>query len=325
MKKVLVNKPIHTDALDRLAEEVEVLTPFNAKPDEILELLPGVQGMILCAGMKVFADEMEVAKNIEVIGRHGVGLDIVDVDEATRRNIPVVFTPYGPTESTAEHALMLMMATARKVVYLDRETRRGNFHIRDHVVGRELLNAKLGVVGFGHIGQRLAEMCRAAFNMKIYVYDPLLDAEDIAAKGAEKCDSLLELMEKAEIVSLHIPSIESTQKLVDAEALAALGPEGYLINTSRGPVVDEAALIHALQNNLIAGAGIDVYDPEPPKSDNPLFQLDNVVLTPHLASFTEQGRRRMGMMVVEDVLKVLKGEAPLYCANSEVLNIKKEK
>lgn len=320
MKKVLVNKPIHTDALDRLAEEVEVLTPFTAQPAEILTLLPDVQGMILCAGMKMYAEQMDVAAELEVIGRHGVGLDIVDIAEATRRELPVVFTPYGPTESTAEHALMLMMAVARKVVYLDRETRQGNFHIRDRVVGRELLDARLGVVGFGHIGKRLAEMCRQAFNMKVFVYDPYLDAEEVAAGGAEKCETLLELMEKAEIVSLHIPSIATTQGLINMEALAALGPDGYLINCARGAVGDESALVEALRTGVIAGAGLDVYNPEPPKADNPLFELDNVVLTPHLASFTDQGRRRMGLMVVEDVLTVLKGENPKYCANPEILN-----
>jgi len=320
VKKVLVNKPIHDDALERLAQEVEVLTPFKASTEEILELLPEVQGIILCAGMKMFANEMDLAKKIEVIGRHGVGLDIVDINAATERRIPVVFTPYGPTESTAEHALMLMMATARQVVYLDRETRKGNFNIRDHVVGNELFESKLGVVGFGHIGQRLAEMCRKALNMTVYVYDPFIDAGEIEKHGAEKCDSLIDLMEKADIVSLHIPSIASTRALINKEALDALGPKGYLINTSRGAVVDETALINALQNGTIAGAGLDVYEPEPPQVENPLFALDNVVLTPHLASFTEQGRRRMGLMVAEDVLKMLRGETPTYCANIEVLD-----
>ena len=319
MKKVLVNKPIHNDALERLAQEVEVLTPFTASRDEILEVLPEVQGIVLCAGFKMFAEEMNHATSIEVIGRHGVGLDIVDVAEASRRKIPVVFTPYGPTESTAEHAFTLMMAATRKIAYLDRETRKGNFDVRDHVVGFEVFEAKLGVIGFGHIGQRLAEMCRKALNMKVYVFDPFIDDKKIIAQDAERCNTLMELMEKVNVVSLHIPSIESTRGLIDKDALAALGPEGYLINTSRGAVVDEAALIEALQNGTIAGAGLDVFDPEPPAKDNPLFALDNVVLTPHLASFTEQGRRRMGMMVVEDVLKVLKGELPKYCANFDVL------
>ena len=317
MKKVLVNKPIHDDALEGLAKEVEVLERFTASRDEILDVLPEVHGIILCAGFKMFAEEMAIAKRIEVIGRHGVGLDIVDLAEASKRNLPVVFTPYGPTESTAEHALMLMLAVTRKVTYLDREIRSENFHIRDHVVGFELFEGKLGIVGFGHIGKRLAEMCRLAMKMNIYVFDPLINEKEINTQGAEKCDTLQELMMKADIVSLHIPSTENTRGLIDKDALDALGPDGFLINASRGAVVDEVALIHALQNGVIAGAGLDVFDPEPPRKDNPLFKLDNVVLTPHLASFTDQGRRRMGLMVVEDVLKVLNGEPPKYCANSD--------
>jgi len=319
VKKVLVNKPIHEDALERLSQEVEVLPNFTASREDILNVLPEVQGIILCAGFKMFAEEMDIAKKIEVIGRHGVGLDIVDVAEATKRNIPVVFTPYGPTESTAEHSLMLMLAVTRKVVYLDREVRSGNFHVRDHVVGFELFDGKLGIVGFGHIGQRLAEMCRKALNMTVYVYDPFVDKEVIEAQGAQKCETLHDLMVKANIVSLHIPSTDSTRGLIDKDALNALGPDGFLINTSRGAVVEEGALIHALQNGIIAGAGLDVFDPEPPQKNSPLFDLENVVLTPHLASFTDQGRRRMGLMVVEDVIKVLKGESPKYCANSDMI------
>lgn len=320
MKKVLVNKPIHDDALKRLAEEVEVLTPFKASPQEIMELLPDVQGIILCAGMTMRSKEMDAARKLEVIGRHGVGLDIVDVDEATNRNLPVVFTPYGPTESTAEHALMLMLAVCRKVVYLDKETRAGNFHVRDHVVGRELLGGNLGLVGFGHIGQRVAEMCTKALDMKVLVFDPYVDQSLVESKGAEKSESLTELMKKSDIVSLHCPSTESTFQLIGKDELEALGPKGILINASRGAIVDESALVYALQNGVIAGAGLDVYHPEPPQNDNPLFELDNVVLTPHLASFTDQGRRRMGLMVVEDVIKVLKGENPEYCANPKVFN-----
>lgn len=320
MKKVLVNKPIHDDALQRLAEEVEVITPFDEPNEVILHILPDVEGVILCAGMDIRSKEMDIAKKLEVIGRHGVGLDIVDVEEATYRQLPVVFTPFGPTESTAEHALALMLAAARKVVFLDKEIRLGHFHIRDHFVGRELLNAKLGIVGFGHIGQRLAEICRNAFNMEVFVYDPFVEKKEIEEQGAKKCDSLLELMENSEIVSLHCPSLDSTHQLIDQTALQALGPDGLLINTARGAIVDEKALIHSLKTGVISGAGIDVYDPEPPEEDNPLFELDNVVLTPHLASFTDQGRRRMGLMVVEDVLRILRGEIPEYCANPQVFD-----
>jgi len=318
VKKVLINKPIHSDAIALLSQEVEVITPFQASAAEIVQMLPEMQGMILCAGMKMQAKEMEIAKNIEVIGRHGAGLDIVDVAEATHRKIPVVFTPMGPTESTAEHAFLLMMAAARKLTYLDRETRKGNFHVRDEVVGFELDNASVGVVGFGHIGKRFAEMCRDALHMKVFVFDPFISRDKVENWGAIYMDNMLEMAKEVDIISLHVPATAETNHLIDAKVLEALGPGGFLINASRGPVVDEKALIAALQNNTIAGAAVDVFDPEPPKTDNPLFQLDNIVLTPHLASFTDQGRRRMGMMVAEDVLRVLRGEKPMYPANPEL-------
>ena len=136
MKTVLVNKPIHADALNRLSEEVNVITPFKSSADEIIEMLPEVNGIVLCLGLDMTAEVIEKCDKMEVIGRHGAGVETVDVNAATRRKIPVVFTPYGPTESTAEHAFTLMMATARKVAFLDRATRAGNYHIRDQVVGR---------------------------------------------------------------------------------------------------------------------------------------------------------------------------------------------
>lgn len=318
MKKVLINKPIHSDAIALLSQEVEVITPYQAPAEEVVQMLPDMHGMILCAGMKMQAKEMEVAKNIEVIGRHGAGLDIVDVAEATQRKIPVVFTPLGPTESTAEHAFLLMMAAARKLTYLDRETRKGNFHVRDQVVGFELDNASVGVVGFGHIGERFAEMCRDALHMTVFVFDPFISRDKVENWGAIYMDNILEMAKKVDIISLHVPATAETNHLIDAKVLEALGSGGFLINASRGPVVDEKALIAALQNNTIAGAAVDVFDPEPPQADNPLFQLDSIVLTPHLASFTDQGRRRMGMMVAEDVLHVLRGEKPIYPANPEL-------
>jgi len=318
VKKILINKPIHQDAIKHLSEEVEVLTPYKASTAEITKMLPDIEGMILCAGMKMFAGEIAVAKKLEVIGRHGVGVDIVDIEAATKRKLPVVYTPLGPTESTAEHAFMLMMAAARKLAYIDREIRKGNFHVRDQVIGYELLNAKVGLVGFGNIGKRFAEMCRDALHMKVYAFDPFIEKEKIEAWGAIYCSNISEMAREVDVISLHVPSTPATHHLVNAEVLEALGSGGFLINASRGPVVDEAALIKALQDNEIAGAGLDVYDPEPPGDDNPLFAMDNVVLTPHLASFTDQGRRRMGMMVAEDVLRVLRGETPKYQSNPEV-------
>jgi D-3-phosphoglycerate dehydrogenase len=319
-EKVLVNRPIHPVALRRLSEEVEVLTPFGASNAEILDILPDVNGFLLCAGNTLSAAEMDRAAKLRVIGRHGVGLDNVDVAAATERGIPVVYTPYGPTESTAEHALMLMLATARRLAQLDRAVRGGDFGIRNRfeAMGHELRGKALGVVGFGRIGRRLAEMCRGALHMSVYVFDPYLDPEDVAAWGATPVAELIELAGMVDVLSLHVPLTAETDQLVDRDVIGAMKPDAILINASRGAVVDEAALIEALEKGRLFGAGLDVYDPEPPAADHPLFQCDRVVLTPHVASLTDEGRRLMGLTVVEDILRVLRGDVPEYLANSEV-------
>jgi D-3-phosphoglycerate dehydrogenase len=319
-KIVLVNKPIHIAALERMQEEVRVLTPYTASSNKVLELLPQVHGIILCAGLTLGAAEMDLAENLEVIGRHGVGLDIVDVAAASERGIPVVFTPYGPTESTAEHALLLVLATARRLSQLDRAVRSGNFRIRDQprAMGHEVKGKTLGVVGFGRIGQRLAQMCRDALHMPVYVFDPYLDSEAISEWGATYLEDLINLASKVDILSIHTPLTPETHHLINQDVIRSMKPGAILINAARGAVVDEAALIEALQDGHLGGAGLDVYDPEPPAPDNPLFQLDQVVLTPHVASFTDEGRRRMGLTVVEDTLRVLRGELPQYLANPEV-------
>lgn len=319
MKTVLVNKPIHPDALKRLSEEVQILTPFAASRSELMDMLSGVQGVVLSLGLDFTAEVIDHCKAIEVIGRHGAGVETVDVEAASRRNIPVVFTPFGPTESTAEHTFTLMMATARKLPLLDREIRAGNFHIRDQVIGRELFRASVGVVGFGRIGKRFAQMCMAALDMKVHVFDPLVDRSEVEAWGAVYENEIVEMARKIDVLSLHCPLTDQTHHVVNRQVIGAMKADSIFINASRGPLTDERALVEALRHNKIAGAGLDVYDPEPPAKDNPLFSLDNVVLTPHLASFTNEGRKRMGLMVVEDVLSVLRGDLPKYPLNPKVL------
>lgn len=318
MKTVLVNKPIHNIAMARLQEEVQVLTPFKASYDELMDLLPNVHGVILCAGLKMGPAEMDRAGQLKVIGRHGAGVDIVDLQAATERGIPVTFTPYGPTESTAEHALTLMLAVARRLPQLDRAVRAGDFSIRDRVMGQELEGKKLGIVGFGRIGKRLAEICRLGLHMQVYFFDPNVGAEMTEECQATQVDDIVELAEMVDILSIHSPLMETTHHLVSREVIQSLGPDAILINASRGPVVDESALIEALQSGRLGGAGLDVFESEPPAPDNPLFQMDQVALTPHLASFTDEGRQRMGLMAVEEALRVLRGEKPLNLANPKV-------
>lgn len=318
MKTVIVNKPVHDAALARLREEVQVLTPYDGSYDEMMLLLESADGIILSSGLFMGPAEMDRAECLQVIARHGAGFDIVDVDAATERGIPVTYTPYGPTESTAEHALALMLAVARQLARLDRDVRKGNFHVRDHVRGRELQGKSLGVVGFGRIGRRFAEMCRDALGMDVHVFDPYLESGVVAEWGATLAKDLVKMAENVDVLSIHVPLNGNTRHLVNGDVIRALGPDGILVSAARGPVVDEAALVEALQNGKLAGAGLDVFDPEPPEASNPLFRLDQVVLTPHVASATHEGRRRMGLMAAEDALRVLRGEKPQDLANPAV-------
>ena len=319
-KTVMVTKPLHLDALHRLEQEVEVLTPFEASPGEIMALLAGVHGVVLGGAFPMGPEALDRAVKLEVVGRHGVGLDNVDLAAAAQRRIPVTYTPYGPTESTAEHALMLILATARRVAQLDRAVRDGNWQIQNRleVMGRELEGMTLGVVGFGRIGRRLAEMCRDALHMKVLVYDPYVDADMVVDWGAELVADLVVLAGRVDVLSVHAPLTPGTRGLVSREVIRALKQGAILVNTSRGPLVDEGALVEALADGHLGGAGIDVYDPQPPALDHALYRFGQVVLTPHVASFTIEGRRRMGLTVVEDVLRALRGERPEYLVDPEV-------
>lgn len=323
--KVLVNKPIHPSALAMLRAQAEVLTPFEAPATEVTELLSTADALLLCAGFSVGEGELRRSPGLRVIGRHGVGLDNVDLRAATQRGIPVVYTPYGPTESTAEHAFLLMMAAARQLSRLDRAVRVGRFDIRNaaEVTGIELRGKRLGVIGFGRIGRRLAEMCRAALDMQVYVYDPFLPATAIAEWGATPVQELEMLAAQVDVLTIHVPATDESHHLIDEHILQAMRSTAILVSAARGSVVDEAALVRALQAGTIYGAGIDVYDPEPPAPDNPLFQIDRIVLTPHVASKTEEGRVLMGKTVVQDILAVLDGRRPEYLANPEVWAVRR--
>jgi D-3-phosphoglycerate dehydrogenase len=317
-KSVLVG-PIHETALEQLAEGARVVELQTNDLDEYLSLLPTVHGVIL-GGQPMGAAELDLGTQLEIVGRHGVGYDAVDVPAATERGIPFVNTPYGPTESTAELALMLIIATARSLPMFDRAVRNNDFGIqrRYELLGRELDGLALGVVGYGRIGQRVAEMCEAAFRMRVHVFDPCIEPGLTLLHGRIPEGSLVEMAPKVDVLTIHCPLCDETRGLVGRDVIGAMKPGAFIVNASRGPVVDEAALVEALQDGRLAGAGIDVYDPEPPRPDNPLFQMDNVVLTPHIGSFTVEGRLRMGTTVVTDVLRALQGERPYYLVNPEV-------
>ncbi len=307
--KVWVGYELMPEPLAQLTAAAEVIHSTS------LADLPGVAGVIL--GVDPVADGafMDAAgESLKVIARHGIGVDNVDLPAATERGILVVNTPDAPTESTAEHAVALLLALAKRVAAGDRQLRGADIpHSR--LQGTEVRGRTLGVVGFGRIGRRMAEICRHGLQMRVVVYDPYIDPAQAAARGVEVADSLESLLAQANFVSLHPAFTPETRHLINQARLQLMPPGSYLINVSRGPVVDEQALIRALESGHLAGAAMDVYDPEPPSPDNPLFKMENVVATPHISSFTDMGRTAMSQGAVEQLLQVLRGERPPSLVN----------
>jgi len=248
--------------------------------------------------------------------RTGIGIDTVDIPGATRHGVCVAHVPDFCYDEVADTAWTLLLAVTRKVLPADRHVRGGRWVPNDLLPMRTLRGQTLGLVGFGHIARKVAERGRP-FGVQVIAADPYVEAAAMAQAGVEKV-SLDDLFARADFVSLHTPLNDETRGLVGAPAFARMKPGAILINTSRGGVVDQGALIAALQSGRLGGAGLDVQTPEPPARDNPLFQMDNVVLTPHYASTTVEAIADLGRKVNQQVVQFLRGEWPTYLANRAV-------
>lgn len=305
---VLLFEPIHAKALEHLRQRAEVRMASDLDEESLLKVVGDVEGIIIRANGKVSRRVMEAAPRLKVVARHGVGVEAIDRQAAADLGITVVNTPDANVESVAEQCLGMMIVLAKRILLSDRAARAGDWEARYRLIGDELLGKTLGLVGFGRIGQRLAAMCRHGLSMTILYHDVVAYPEVEAALGARKAP-LDDLLAEADFVSVHTPLVPETLALINEAALRRMKSTSYLINTSRGPVVDQAALIRALQQGWIAGAGLDVYDPEPLPIDSPLLRMDNVVLSPHMAAHTDEALLRMAM-VVKDVLAVIEGRPP---------------
>jgi len=248
--------------------------------------------------------------------RTGIGIDTVDIPGATRHGVCVAHVPDFCYDEVADTAWTLLLAVARKVLPADRHVRGGRWVPNDLLPMRTLRGQTLGLVGFGHIARKVAERGRP-FGVQVIAADPYVETAAMAQAGVEKV-CLDDLFALADFVSLHTPLNDETRGLVGAPAFARMKPGAILINTSRGGVVDQGALIAALQSGRLGGAGLDVQTPEPPARDNPLFQMDNVVLTPHYASTTVEAIADLGRKVNQQVVQFLRGEWPTYLANRAV-------
>ena len=318
MRLIWFERPVPTKFLRLLEGQATAVGPAAATPDRPLSALFGAQVAIVGSRIRFDGPFLDQFPSLRAVIRTGIGFDNISVPDATARQIAVCNVPSGPTISTAEHALALLLATVKHLKRGDRELRRGG--ITDSFLefgGLELYGRCLGLIGMGRIGSRVARFAQA-LEMVVMVYDPYLSAEQAAAAGVELAPSLEALLATADVVSIHAPYSAETHHLINADRLAQMKPGAYLVNAARGGLVDEAALLNALETGHLGGAGLDVFDPEPPRPDHPLLQRDDVIASGHVASATQASKDRLLEGAILQALSILRGERPPYLVNPEI-------
>jgi D-3-phosphoglycerate dehydrogenase len=263
------------------------------------------------------ADLLRRAPNLLIVSSNGAGFDPVDVDACTAAGVLVVNQSGGNAQSVAEHVLGMMLCLAKRIVESDHVLRRDRDVNRNDLMGNEVHGRTIGIVGIGNVGRRVAQLCDGLFGMTVLAYDPYLTAAETAARGAEKVE-LNDLLRRADYVSINCPLNKDNRGMIGTEQFAQMQKHAFFITTARGFIHDEAALTEALRSKSIAGAGLDVWDKEPPPSDHPLLQFDNVLASPHTAGVTREARMNMGKIAAEQILDALDGKRPPRIINPEV-------
>jgi glyoxylate reductase len=319
--RVFVTRVIAEKGLDLIREHFETDVWEGELPpsrEALLERTRGVGGLLCLLTDRIDGEIMDAAGgSLRVISNQAVGFDNIDVSAATQRGIPVGNTPGVLTEATADFAFALMLAAGRRLVEAERFARAGRWRTwgPSLLLGAEFKGATLGLVGFGRIGRAMARRA-AGFDMRVIFYDPKSTAA--AEEPGVRVESFEALLEQADFVSLHVPLNEATLHMMDAQALAKMKPTAVLINTSRGAVVDMDALHEALKSHSILAAALDVTEPEPLPPDHPLYELDNLIITPHIASASRITREKMALMAAHNLVAGLRGERLPNCVNPEV-------
>ncbi len=302
---VLIAEELSPATLGVLGSDFEIRHCDGANRDELLAALKsGVDAVLIRSATKMDAEAISAAAGLRVIARAGVGLDNVDIPAATAAKVLVINAPTSNIVSAAEHAIALMMASARNIPAANSSLRSGKW-ARSKFTGTELFEKTLGIVGFGKIGQLVAHRMKA-FGMNVIAYDPYLTADKVSALSV-KLVELDELLKTSDFITIHLPKTKETLNLIGEEALSKVKPTVHIVNAARGGVLDEEALHKAITQGRVAGAGIDVYATEP-CTDSPLFSLDQVVATPHLGASTDEAQERAGIDVAHSVRKALAGE-----------------
>jgi D-3-phosphoglycerate dehydrogenase len=320
MPKVLIIQPFHEDGMKLFAARPDVAYEVvDGAPDELADQIADADGVTIRT-TPLPAAVLDRAERLKVVSRHGVGYDNVDVDALTRRGIPLAIAADANATAVAEHTLYFMLALAKQGLRYDRATREGGWAVRNSLEAVDLMGRRVLVMGFGRIGREVAGRC-AAFGMQVTVYDPYVQANVIEAAGDYRSVPDFEAaLPETDVLTVHMPLGADSRGLIGAAELAALPPHAFVINAARGGIIDEAALHEALTSGRIAGAGLDVFDREPPPDDHPLFALPNVILTPHSAGLSKEAAIRMAISTARNVLAGIDGKLdPSMVVNREVL------
>src|SRR5579872_7501392 len=265
----------------------------------------------------VDADLLRRAPNLLIVSSNGAGYDPVDVDACTAAGVIVVNQSGGNAHSVAEHALAMLLTLSKRIIQADRVIRREANVNRNALMGQEVQGKTIGIVGLGNVGRRIAALCKGLLSMNVLAYDPYLSATEMAERGGEKV-TLDELLRRSDFVSISCPLNKDNRGMIGARQFALMQPHAFFITTARGFIHDEAALFDALRDKRIAGAGLDVWDKEPPPPEHPLLQFDNVLASPHTAGVTHEARQNMGKIAAEQLLGALDGKRPPRIINPEV-------
>ncbi len=309
--------PLFDETLARLPKAITVETATGDWPRD-LAALGRAQAIIASSLIQYNGQLFARTPGLRLIARTGIGVDNIDLDAATAAGIVVVNTPDGPTESTAEHTVAMLLALAKRLKQGNANLAAGEWGPRKPpLIGIEVTGKTLGLLGLGRIGRRVAAICRLGLDMEVIGYDPYVKPAAAAEFGVTPL-SLDDVVARADFLSLHMPATPETYRIMDAARIAQMKDGAYLLNLSRGPLVDPAALLAALDGGKLAGAGLDVFDPEPPALDDRLRDHPDVIATPHSATLTYECRRRMERMALERVLAFARGERPDNVVNPAV-------
>ena len=312
MPRLLVSDPLANEGLELLRSQGDVDVKLRMDPAELLSIIGDYDGLVVRSETRVTAEVIDAGLQLKVIGRAGVGVDNIDVEAATRRGIPVVNAPTGNTIAAAEHTIAMMLALARNIPQAHESLRRGEW-TRSAFTGVEVRNRVLGVIGLGKVGTEVSHRARG-LQMRVLGYDPFVSQEHASMLGIELA-SLERIFEESDFICLHTPLTEATRGIIGENALSMMKPNVRILNVARGELVDEDALVRAIEEGRVAGAALDVFSTEPPHG-SPLLDERRIVVTPHLGASTQEAQAEVAREVAEQVIAVLQGRSAMYTVNA---------